>query len=289
MRFISTILLLAFALWRDVCFGDSWQPIKLPIETRWAAQVDPVHPLPDYPRPQMVRTNWLNLNGLWDYAITPEAMPGKFDGQILVPFPVESALSGVGHQLSANEVLWYRRRFVVPAAWAGQQVLLHFGAVDWDARVFVNGRKVGEHKGGYDVFTFDITPELNSTSEQELMLAVTDPTEADQPRGKQSHKPEGIFYTQSSGIWQTVWLEPAPSVSIAALKITPDLDGKLVRVRTDVASLESGLEVEAIARNGSNEVGRVQGPVNSELALPIGSPVIWAPEHPFLYISMPLL
>ena len=253
--------------------------------TRWAAEVSPTNALPDYPRPQLVRTNWLNLNGLWDYAITPQvaAKVMAYEGQILVPFPVESALSGVTRRLSVTNTLWYRRTFVIPAAWAGQRVRLHFGAVDWQARVFVNGQRVGQHKGGYDGFSFDVTDRLKEAGEQELVVAVLDPTEGDQPRGKQSRKPEGIFYTPTSGIWQTVWLEPVPPVCIDELKLTPDPDAGWLRLTVFVGSLRDSVRVEAVAAGSGRECGRVVGAANTELFLPISAPRLWSPDDPFLY------
>src|SRR5208337_1652069 len=168
-----------------------------PLLTPWAAEVSPTNALPDYPRPQLRRARWLNLNGLWEYAIVPITVkwPDRYAGNILVPYPVESALSGVRQPFDEKSTLWYRRTFVVPADWEGQRVVLRFGAVDWQTRVFVNGREIGEHRGGYDAFAFDITEALHDTAAQELVVAVTDPTEGDQPRGKQSRRPEGIFYS----------------------------------------------------------------------------------------------
>jgi hypothetical protein len=253
--------------------------------TRWAAEVSPTNALPEYPRPQLVRTNWLNLNGLWDYALTPAAAdpPVAYAGTILVPFPIESALSGVRRRLDEQSALWYRRRFVVPAAWAGPRLRLHFGAVDWQARVWLNGQPVGQHRGGYDAFSFDITELLKPGGEQELVVAVLDPTEGDQPRGKQSRKPEGIFYTPASGLWQTVWLEPVPRVCVDGLALTPDLDLGKLRVRAAVNGLTQALRIEAVAFAAGREVGRVQGPANQELRLPLPAARRWSPDDPFLY------
>ena len=180
--------------------------------THWSAQVTPTNAHLEYPRPQLVRADWLNLNGLWDYAITSgqSNAPGQFQGQILVPFPIESSLSGVMQYLRETNSLWYRRQVAIPATWQGKHVRLHSGAVDWMARVLVNGKLVGQHRGGYDRFSFDITDQLRRDGKDEIVVMVTDPTENDQPRGKQSRRPEGIFYTPTSGIWQTVWLEPVP-------------------------------------------------------------------------------
>jgi hypothetical protein len=197
-----------------------WSAKTGPLMTRWSKEVSPDNALPDYPRPQMVRAKWMNLNGLWDYAITDkDAVHGasaaaQWDGQILVPYPIESALSGVMKRVSPEQRLWYRRSFKLPADWAKDtRVLLHFGAVDWDATVSVNGREVIRHKGGFDPFTIDVTDALkpDHQAEQELTVSVWDPTDAGtQPRGKQVREPHGIWYTPVTGMWQTVWLEPVP-------------------------------------------------------------------------------
>src|SRR4051812_18911936 len=206
-RLCSFALLL---LWTVPAPAAEWAPMGAPLMTRWARDVDPAKPLPEYPRPTMVRSEWQNLNGLWDYAIRPkgEGKPEKFDGKILVPFPVESALSGVMKQVGPDNRLWYRRTFTAPAGPAGRRTLLHFGACDWETTVWVNGKELGKHQGGYDPFSFDITDALN-TGEQEIVVSVWDPSDAGpQPRGKQVRQPRGIWYTPTTGIWQTVWLEP---------------------------------------------------------------------------------
>ena len=253
--------------------------------TRWAADVNPTNVHPEYPRPQLVRADWLNLNGLWNYAITPASANAatNFDGQILVPFPIEAALSGVMRRLDENSTLWYQRRFQVPAAWAGKRVRLHFGAVDWRTRVFINGQEVGQHRGGYDGFSFDITSNLKRLRDEEIRVAVSDPTEGDQPRGKQSRKPEGIFYTPSSGIWQTVWLEPVENSCMDGLKLTPDVDAHALSVRVATASSSDSVRVEVLAFAGDKEVGRVVGPANKELIMPISLMRLWSPDDPFLY------
>lgn len=263
----------------------TWHPATGPLMTRWAAEVGPTNSHPEYPRPQLVRPDWLNLNGLWDYAITSTATgkPTNFEGQILVPFPVESALSGVRRRLDENSTLWYRSRFKVPPAWTGRHVRLHFGAVDWRTHVFINGHDIGQHRGGYDGFSFDVTGSLKWSGEEEVMVAVLDPTEGDQPRGKQSREPEGIFYTPTSGIWQTVWLEPLPKVCIDGLSLTPDVDAHVLRLRVAANSLANSLTVEVVAQESGREIGRVTGPANQELILPVASPHLWSPDDPFLY------
>ena len=263
----------------------AWHPLSAPLMTRWAAEVSRTNVLPEYPRPQLVRPDWLNLNGLWDYAITPDSVghAEHFDGKILVPFPVESALSGVMTNFDEYSKLWYHRTFTLPAAWHGQRVRLHFGAVDWRCRVWVNGHEAGEHQGGYDAFTFDITDALNGTGPEDILVCATDPTEGDQPRGKQSRKPEGIFYTATSGIWQTVWLEPVPATCIDSLKLTPDVDAKALHIRAAVNGFSENLRVEATAFIDGKIVGAVNGLANAELVLSLPGPRLWSPEDPFLY------
>ncbi len=285
MRFLFT---LAMALvWTAGIFlpakGDDWHVAAGPLQTPWAVEVSPTNSLPDYPRPQMVRPEWMNLNGLWDYAITGDGVeyPASYAGKILVPFPVESGLSGVMSDLDEQHILWYHRTFTVPPAWAGRRVLLRFGAVDWEARVFVNGRGMGRHRGGYDAFSFDITDALRPEGAQEVSVAVLDPTEGDQPRGKQSRKPEGIFYRACSGIWQTAWLEPVPTAGITGLKVTPDVDAGVLRLR--VFTQGEGLQIEATALAGEQEAGHASGVANTELVLPLTHPRLWSPDDPFLY------
>jgi hypothetical protein len=279
-----------FAIIIFFCFGTfaasaDWSPRQAPLMTRWAAEVNPTNVHPEYPRPQLTRADWLNLNGLWDYAIRPSsnAQPTNFDGQILVPFPVESALSGVMKTLDAESTLWYRRPVTVPSSWRGKRIRLNFGAADWQCRLFVNGQEVGGHRGGYERFAFDITEHLHWTNAEEILIAMTDPTEGDQPRGKQSRKPEGIFYTPTSGIWQTVWLEPVPAICIDDLRITPDVDAKGVRLRVAVANSEDDVRVEAVALKENQIAGTAEGAPNTELFVQMAAPRMWSPSDPFLY------
>ena len=218
---------LVFAACRTEAAPD-WKPAGDRIMTRWAAEVDPAAPLPEYPRPQMARSEWANLNGLWDYAIVAKeaGRPETWDGRILVPFAAESALSGVGKPVGGDKALWYRRTFDVPKAWRDGRVLLHFGAVDWESTVWINGREAGTHRGGYDPFSYDITGALKRGAKQEVVLRVYDPTDEENSgiaRGKQVMKPHGIFYTAVTGIWQSVWLEPVPETHVSGLTITPDV------------------------------------------------------------------
>ena len=207
--------------------GLTWMLGKGLLLTRWAQEVSPTNVLPEYPRPHMVRDVWQNLNGLWDYAITGKTddhRPETWSGKILVPFCIESALSGVMQPLKPDQRLWYRRILAVPQEWNGQRILLHFGAVDWQCEVWLNGHSLGTHRGGYDSFTFDITSLLKPNETQELLVSVLDPTDAGwQLRGKQTLHPGGAAYTACSGIWQTPWLEPVPASSVESLHAVPNL------------------------------------------------------------------
>ena len=258
-----------------------WKPAGDKIKTPWGEQLNPKNVLPEYPRPIMERHEWKNLNGSWNYAITKkgEAAPGNYQGEILVPFAVESSLSGVGKRINEHQELWYQRTFDVPSSWKGKQILLHFGAVDWKADVWVNDVKVGEHTGGFTPFYFDITSALNKGNNQ-LVVKVWDPADrGEQPRGKQVERPEGIWYTPVTGIWQTVWLEPVAAQHIAHLKTTPDIDK--VEVATNVCSPD---KVEVKVFDGKNLVakGAALNGVPVELTMP-EDVKLWSPESPSLY------
>ena len=262
-----------------------WSPSKDKIRTKWADEVNPANVLPEYPRPAMERAQWSNLNGLWDYAILPlgAAEPDKFDGKILVPFAVESNLSGVEKRLGKENELWYKRSFTVPPAWKGKSVLLHFGAVDWKAEVFVNNIKIGVHKGGYTPFSFDITPYLTQ-GEQKLVVKVWDPTnDSYQPRGKQVNKPEGIWYTPVSGIWQTVWLEPVAKKHIVSLVPTADIDAQQLSVTVDVENAAPGDIVEVEVKEAGKTVATAKAVAGQQLNIPVRGMKFWSPEVPFLY------
>jgi hypothetical protein len=270
--------------------GVQWQPAAGPLRTRWASDVTPDRVLPEYPRPQMVRAEWRNLNGLWDYAIRPrdEQTPAAFDGRILVPFPIESALSGVMKKVGEANRLWYRRTFEVPPAWRDRRVRLHFGAVDWDATLVVNGTTIGTHRGGYDEATFDITSALKPTGSQELVVSVWDPTDTGtQPRGKQVNRPSSIWYTSVTGIWQTVWMEPVRELAIDTMTLVPDIDAGMLSVATTPIPMSSGMprniEVTAVALDGSREVGRARGGLGETLRVPVPNAKLWTPDTPTLY------
>ncbi len=262
--------------------ANAWQPAEGPLKTRWTKEVSPEKALPEYPRPQMVRPDWTNLNGLWDYAIRPrgEDPPAKWDGEILVPFPIESALSGVMKSVGPDQRLFYRRRFDWKPTKEKPRLLLHFGAADWRANVWVNDQRVGEHTGGYDPFTFDITDAVRE-GENEIIVGVADPTDTGtQPRGKQVLKPHGIFYTAVTGIWQTVWLEPVPKRYVSLLEITPRLDHKTIRVIAH-ENMVGYSRVRIL--DGDKEVSAVECHNQTFADVPVWEPKLWSPEHPFLY------
>ncbi len=267
---------------------SSWRMVEGRIASPWAEKVNPANPLPEYPRPQMVRSNWQNLNGLWEYALQPrdqqEAVPTSFAGSILVPYPIESALSGVGKTVGQDSVLWYRREVSVPARLRRENVLLHFGAVDWQCDVYVNGKKAGTHRGGYDPFSFDITPFLTRGNQQQIAVRVWDPTDdGPQPRGKQVKKPESIWYTPVTGIWQTVWLEGVPKTYIAATRQTPDIDKKTLTVVPQVQNLQANDRIRVSAWDGKTKVTEQEASGNAPLNLTIATPKLWTPDNPFLY------
>jgi hypothetical protein len=266
---------------------ESWQPADARLMTRWADDVSPetVKDRP-YPRPQMKRPRWKMLNGLWDYAVVAEgASPSSFDGDILVPFPVESALSGVKRTVEPNQEVVYRRTFTVPEDWEGDRLLLNFGAVDWRATVQVNGQRVGQHEGGYDPFTFDVTDALRDDGPQRLTVRVWDPTDqGPHPRGKQVLDPGGIWYTAVTGIWQTVWLEPvSPTGSIQDLAIEPDVEGEEVHVVVEGRDAGDVTAEAMVATEGGDVVGNATGAVGDTLTVPVPDPNLWSPSDPYLY------
>lgn len=260
-----------------------WAPAGDRIKTEWAEKVDPSNVLPEYPRPIMQRTEWQNLNGLWNYAIRPtgEPEPQTFDGEILVPFAVESSLSGVQKRVGDKNELWYNRTFTVPSKWKDKKILLHFGAVDWKADVWVNDIKVGQHTGGYTPFSFDITPALVK-GENKLVVKVWDSTDKSyQPRGKQVNNPEGIFYTPVTGIWQTVWLEPVAPEYIENIKSTPNIDNGTLTVDVSTQTRDAWIEVSVL--DGDEVVSTAKALAGQPLQLNIPNAKLWSPESPFLY------
>ena len=249
--------------------------------TFWGENLDPENVLPEYPRPQLVRDRWINLNGLWEYAITPvDAVPEKMDGHILVPFAVESALSGVGRSVTEHDALWYEREFSVPKDWAGSRIMLNFGAVDWKAEVYVNDELAGCHTGGYAPFSFDVTDLLLQGKTNSLKVKVTDGTDSwFQPRGKQVSEPEGIWYTAVTGIWQTVWMEPVSESYVKSCHSVADIDASVLNVYVD-AVLTEGDACEVVLMECGNVINKGRG---TEVSLHVPQMKLWSPDSPYLY------
>jgi beta-galactosidase/beta-glucuronidase len=276
---------LVFVILVNAPAQPAWKIVDDKILSPWAAQVSPASVLPKYPRPQMQRDLWLNLNGLWDYRIAPvaEPKPKQYDGEILVPFPAESALSGVARRVGKDNNLWYRRTFRLPRGFNNKTLLLHFGAVDWRCEVFINGRSAGKHEGGYDSFSFDITPFLTRNQDQEIVVSVWDPSdEGPQPRGKQVKDPNSIWYTPVTGIWQTVWLEPVNSAYIANIKVTPDVDRKQVHVIAAPKNRRAGDNVKISVFTGNQKVAE-QSFSSDSATIRLDDVKLWSPSSPHLY------
>ncbi|AQT78893.1 glycoside hydrolase [Mycolicibacterium litorale] len=290
---ISRFAAAALALLAVVMTGNSpanavvmWHPKAALLPTPWTKLVGPDNALPDYPRPQMTRSNWLNLNGVWGYmgrsagaALSAPPPAESYREQVLVPFPVESALSGIERH---DDEMWYRKLVKLPSSWLGRHVLLHFGAVDQIATVWVNGRQVARHEGGYTEFSADITEALRGQGTQEIVVRVEDRNEASPfPVGKQRTKPEGLFYTGASGIWQTVWLEPVRAAHIDKLDITPDLTSLTVTPRVSGTRNERALVT--VAEPGGRVVSIASAHAGEPIHLPIPDPHLWTPDDPHLY------
>jgi len=282
---MRTIFTLLFTVLITLNISAQWKPAGDKLKTKWASEIDVNNVLPEYPRPIMERTEWQNLNGLWNYAILPVGQqPSSYDGEILVPFAVESSLSGVQKRVGEDKELWYQREFTVPSKWRNNKILLHFGAVDWRADVWVNDVKVGRHQGGYTPFSFDITAALvNGTNT--IKVKVWDPTDRGfQPRGKQVNRPEGIWYTPVTGIWQTVWLEPVPETYIKDLKVTPNIDNNTLLVDAITNIYTSANRVEVTVKDGNSIVAKGKS-INKqpvEIAMP-QNVKLWTPDNPHLY------
>ena len=288
-RLISSFLLI-FGLIFSVC-SQEWKPAKVAVMTTWGEKIDPAHVLEEYPRPQMQRNDWINLNGIWEFTrgTYGDTYNEKrvFDKSILVPFPVESALSGVMEVDAKNDDknYWYRRTFTVPKNYKGKELLLHLGAVDWLCEVYVNGKSVGTHEGGYDAFSFNITPYLQKTAQQELVIKVFDSQWAGgQPHGKQSLNPNGIWYTPVTGIWQTVWLEPVAKTHLSDFLIVPDIDNEQMKITLMPNALSDDMSAVIRVLADKKEVTKMKvSSFGEELQIPVKNPRLWSPESPFLY------
>lgn len=283
MRVLKTIpIFLMF-----VAVAHAWQSAASRLLTPWGEKVSPENAWREYPRPAFERGSWQNLNGLWSYAVTSAqspAAPTEWTGQILVPFALESALSGVGRALGADEALWYQREFTIISQAPGRRTLLNFEAVDYEAIVWVNGNRVGEHKGGGLPFSFDITSALQS-GKNTLTVRVYDATDAAghyQLHGKQVSKPSNIWYTSVSGIWQTVWLEQVPDAYLADLKLTAKINGEVAVELIAGGSVDERTKVRIVASLKGKEIAVAEG-FGRSLKFTIPEPQLWSPDSPTLY------
>lgn len=259
--------------------------VRSGLKTRWADQVNPEAVLPEYPRPQLVRPHWTNLNGVWEFAKSDinADQPAKYEQQILVPFPVESALSGITQSVSPQEAVWYRRNFSAKPK-SGERLILHLGAVDWKATVWVNGEEIGKHEGGFDPFSFDITDALINEKSQTITVRVTDPTSRGvQPHGKQSLEPGGIVYTAVTGIWQTVWLEEVPATHFRSLTLTPLLESEELEVTGVVVGPSASDAKVIVSIETPDGKIRSEGTANRPFRVKIPNPQLWSPASPHLY------
>jgi hypothetical protein len=258
-------------------------PKTPPLTTPWTNQVSTTNPLPEYPRPQLTRPDWQSLNGIWQFAgastINTPPVNTTLAEEVLVPYPIESALSGI---MRHENYMYYRRTFTVPAGWSGRNVQLNFGAVDWQSKVWVNGTLLGTHEGGYDKFSYDVTSALRAGS-NEVIVGVWDPTNGeDIPVGKQRTNRGGIWYTPSSGIWQTVWLEPTNPARITRLDTTPNVAAGGLDLVVQAANA-NGQAVTAQVLTGGTVVGTATGTVGAGLRVPVPNARLWTPDDPFLY------
>lgn len=284
MKMLQLLVLIIFT--SNVLSAQNWSPAGDKIKTPWAEKINPENPLPEYPRPLLVRDQWQNLNGLWNYAILTkgQSIPESWDGKILVPYPIESSLSGVQKMVGQDNELWYHRTFSVPATWKNKNIILNFGAVDWKADIWVNDIKVGVHQGGYTPFSFDISPFLINNKQQKLVVRVWDPSDRGfQPRGKQVERPQGIWYTPVTGIWQTVWIEPVEKAFVTHLKTTPDIDGKNIRVVASTSGTVASDIIEVKVIDNGKVVGSGKAATGQEVLVSVPGAKLWSPESPFLY------
>lgn len=285
----ALVLAVAMVVSLPTCLAD--QPdaeAPLPLMSRWALEIDRTNVLPEYPRPQMVREGWTNLNGEWDCVITPieSPEPSAYEGKILVPFPVESPLSGTTKKrVTPDDAIWYRRSFSTAIPQGGERLLMHFGAVDWKATVWVNGKLIGTHQGGYDPFQFDITDALVDQESQTMVVRVTDPTNKGfQAYGKQSLEPGMIVYTAVSGIWQTVWLEPVPATYVSSLRLTPHVESGEIEVTANIVGPEAdSVIVRARVPREKGKAIRATGVGNKSFRIVLPNAHLWSPDDPHLY------
>jgi beta-galactosidase/beta-glucuronidase len=284
----SIIILIAAVVFCSVCFGHEWAPVGDKIMTQWGKEVTVDNAWDEYPRPQLVRKDWMNLNGLWNFALQgkTDLAPTSYSEKILVPFCVESSLSGVGKKVTEKDRVWYSREFEVPAGWAGKRVILNFEAVDWETAVWINDALIGTHKGAYDRFSYDITEYLKDSGKQRIVVSAWDPSSlGTQARGKQKFDPTSIWYTPVTGIWQTVWLEAVDKkAGIKEIKMVPDIDAGTIKI------IAMGFEptnhvynVKATVLDGDKVVAEGVARIDKDMTIKIDSAKLWSPDSPFLY------
>ena len=280
------LVLLCLAFSGTVGIAQNWQPAGDKIKTPWAEEVDPANPLPEYPRPQLVRSSWQNLNGPWDYAILPKGTSpeGAFQGKITVPFSVESLLSGVQKTVGPDQELWYERQLTLSLNRSNKRTLLHFGAVDWEAEVWVNGKRAGSHQGGFDGFSLDISDLLIKGEKQTIRVRVWDPSDAGpQPRGKQVQDPKGIWYTSVTGIWQTVWLETVPIQHITGVTSRTDWENKNLIFTPEIQSNRQDLTVQISVTDPQGFSETKSAKLGEPIQIHLTNPKPWSPGTAFLY------
>lgn len=280
--YLSLLILLTIG-WASLLAG--WTPGQVPLMSPWGERLNPDSVLQEYPRPQMQRKAWKNLNGLWEFELAQAGDPVPFNrtlnDTILVPFPIESALSGI---MKATDYAYYKHSFTLPSKWQGRRILLHFGAVDWHSKIFVNGHLVKDHKGGYDSFAADITDVVSFNVANELIVWVYDPTDkGGQPVGKQSESPQSIWFSAVTGIWQTVWLEAVPQIYIQSIRLTPDIDAQCLNVEIFLNDSLSSAQVIVQAYEDSLLISSAYRYGSGPLRLTISDPKLWQPNNPFLY------
>ncbi|MDR2955283.1 MAG: beta-galactosidase [Prevotella sp.] len=293
MKKISLILFLTFCfVFQSTSFAQKWEMKKARIMTPWAEQVDPKNVLPEYPRPQMVRDNWMNLNGIWDFTKVEDMAYNatqKYDEQILVPFAMESAISGImntNHMENRGKVFAYRKKFSIPNNMKKEDILLHFGAVDWKCEVYINGKSVGHHTGGFDPFYFNITEAIDTKKkEQEISVFVQDYQEfGGQPHGKQKINEKVIWYTPVTGIWQTVWIESVPKTHIDRLAIRPNIDNKTINITVQPQNVTANTKATITIFDGQQQVAVAKNvEMGKETSIKLSDMKLWSPESPFLY------
>ncbi|MDR2920138.1 MAG: beta-galactosidase [Tannerella sp.] len=265
----------------------AWTPKGDKIKTKWATEVTPQNVWQTYPRPQLKRTDWKNLNGLWEYQVTDMAAKKnsvKYGNEILVPFAIESSLSGVAQTFNPTDKLWYRKEFTLEPSWKNKQIILHFGAVDYECQVWVNNKLVGSHKGGNNPFSFDITKQLKGSGTQTIELSVVDPTDTESiTRGKQQLNQVSIWYTPVSGIWQTVWLEPVNKTNIKSILPQADINKNTIALDFDINGSAGNETLNIKVMDNGKEIASINQKATKNIEIPLPATQLWTPETPKLY------